>query len=79
MNVFPEIKQSIISLLDSYRSVLDVELQQRAFEYHAIAVMDSPAVLETVCDAIPPFPERSSGLLGRLMKQLGDTEDRRYG
>lgn len=78
INVFPEIKNRIIRILDSYRSVLDVELQQRACEYHAIAVMASPEILETVCDAIPPFSQRGSALLQRLQNKLTDTEDKRY-
>jgi AP-2 complex subunit alpha len=77
VNVFPEIKQRVIKILESYRSVLDVELQQRACEYHAIAIRDTPDILETVCDAIPPFSARGSALVERLQSKLTDTEDKR--
>lgn len=76
-NIFPEIKMDILAVLEQYRYVLDVELQQRAAEYYAIVTMPNTDVLEAVCDAMPPFPERESALLSRLRKKTEDTEDKR--
>jgi len=76
-NIFPEIKLKVVEIFDQYRHVLDVELQQRACEYYSIAMMPSLEILETVCDAIPPFTPRESSLLLRLQNKLTDTEDKR--
>lgn len=73
VNLFPEIKDHLVTIFERYRHVLDAELQQRACEYYTIAVMeDDNALLETVCEEMPPFPERESALLNRLHSK-GDT------
>ena len=78
VNVFPEIKHHLINVFDRYRYVLDVDLQQRACEYHALASRpEEDELLQNVCEEIPPFPSRESALIGRLNKKLGDTESKR--
>ncbi|CAO1624986.1 unnamed protein product [Parajaminaea phylloscopi] len=77
LNLFPEIREQILFVLNRYRHVLDAELQQRACEYVALAEMPNDELLQSVCDEMPPFPEKSSLLLGRLQKKHGDTNDKR--
>ncbi|KAI8999428.1 adaptin N terminal region-domain-containing protein [Gaertneriomyces semiglobifer] len=77
VNVFPEIKDQIIRVFKQYRFVLDVELQQRACEYLAVASMPTDDLLQTICEEMPPWPERESALLAQLHKKIQDTEDKR--
>ncbi|KAL1914805.1 uncharacterized protein VTP21DRAFT_7897 [Calcarisporiella thermophila] len=77
VNLFPEIKSEILTVLHQYRHVLDAELQQRACEYLTVATMPTDDLLQTVCEEMPPFPERESALLARLNRKHGDTEDKR--
>lgn len=77
LNLFPEIREQILYVLNRYRHVLDAELQQRACEYVALAMMPDDELLQAVCDEMPPFQERSSLLLNRLQRKHGDTEDKR--
>ncbi|CAO1634850.1 unnamed protein product [Sympodiomycopsis kandeliae] len=77
LNLFPEIREQILYVLNRYRHVLDAELQQRACEYVALAEMPNDELLQVVCDEMPPFPEKSSLLLNRLQKKHGDTGDKR--
>ncbi|KAI9609295.1 hypothetical protein H4Q26_007245 [Puccinia striiformis f. sp. tritici PST-130] len=46
-------------------------------EYLAIAQLADEDLLQTVCDEMPPFPERESTLLNRLTKTQGETGDKR--
>jgi AP-2 complex subunit alpha len=65
-------------VFDRYRHVLDVDLQQRACEYYALASRaEEDELLQNVCEEIPPFPPRESALISRLNKKLGDTESKR--
>ncbi|KAJ2311868.1 hypothetical protein H4S02_001534 [Coemansia sp. RSA 2611] len=75
VNLFPEIKTACLRVLDRYRGALDAELQQRACEYYALATVDSADLLPTVFEEMPPFPERQSALVSRLLRR--DTEDQR--
>ncbi|KAJ3315097.1 hypothetical protein HDV04_004238 [Boothiomyces sp. JEL0838] len=77
INLFPEIKGEIIKVFEAYQYVLDTELQQRACEYLAIAKMDNEQILQTVCEEMPPYPERGNLLLSQLTKKVNDTEDLR--
>lgn len=78
VNVFPEIKHHLLNVFDRYRHVLDVDLQQRACEYYALASRsEEDELLQNVCEEIPPFPPRESALIGRLNRRLGDTENKR--
>ncbi|PWN24370.1 Adaptor protein complex AP-2 alpha subunit [Jaminaea rosea] len=79
LNLFPEIREQLLYVLKRYTHVLDSELQQRACEYVALAERPdgSDELLQAVCDEMPPFPEKSSLLLGRLQKKHGDTNDKR--
>ncbi|KAJ3338982.1 hypothetical protein HDU93_008805 [Gonapodya sp. JEL0774] len=77
VNLFPEIKGEIVKVFQQWSGVLDVELQQRACEYLAITLMPTDDLLQTVCDEMPPFPERESALITRLHKKILDTEDKR--
>ncbi|KAJ3325522.1 hypothetical protein HDU76_013151 [Blyttiomyces sp. JEL0837] len=77
VNLFPEIKEEIVTVFKQHRHVLDVEIQQRASEYLAIASMETDDILQTVCEEMPLFPDRESALVARLNKKIGDTEDKR--
>lgn len=77
VNLFPEIKGQVLTVFNQYRYVLDSELQQRACEYLAISTMPEDDMLQTVCEEMPPFPERESTLLLKLNEKIGDTEDKR--
>ncbi|CAJ0755381.1 8553_t:CDS:10 [Entrophospora sp. SA101] len=76
-NLFPEIKGEILTVFHQYCHVLDSELQQRASEYLTIATMPTNDLLQTICEEMPPFPERESALLSRLHQQHAHTEDKR--
>nr|POF04090.1 ap-2 complex subunit alpha [Quercus suber] len=77
VNLFPEIKPQLLQAFRVYSHTLDSELQQRACEYLALATMANDELLRTVCDEMPPFPERASALLSRLDKKQGAHGDKR--
>jgi len=77
VNLFPEIKPQLLQAFQTYSHTLDSELQQRACEYLALATMPSDELLRTVCDEMPPFPERTSALISRLDKKQGAVGDKR--
>lgn len=77
VNLFPEIKPQLINQFEIYSHTLDSEMQQRACEYRALATMPTDDLLRTVCDEMPPFPERQSALLSRLHQKHANTSDRR--
>ncbi|KAJ1658394.1 hypothetical protein IWQ61_002357 [Dispira simplex] len=77
VNIFPELKDSCVKVLDRYRYTIDVEMQQRACEYYNLATREPDDLLQTVCEEIPPYPERESTLISRLQKRQFDTEDKR--
>lgn len=77
VNLFPEIKPQLLGMFELYTHTLDSELQQRACEYLALARMPTDDLLRTVCDEMPPFPERESALLSRLHHKHANTSDRR--
>ncbi|GAA5979643.1 hypothetical protein JCM10908_002996 [Rhodotorula pacifica] len=77
VNLFPEIREQLLAVFQKYSLVLDAELQQRACEYLAIANLPDEDLLQVVVDEMPPFPERESALLSRLIKRSGDTHDKR--
>ncbi|XP_048401017.1 AP-2 complex subunit alpha-2-like [Stegostoma tigrinum] len=71
VNLFPEIKSTIQSVLrsDSQLRNSDVELQQRAVEYLGLSCIASTDILATVLEEMPPFPERESSILNKLKKK----------
>jgi AP-2 complex subunit alpha len=77
VNLFPEIKQQLLMVFRAYSHTLDSELQQRACEYLALASLPTDDLLRTVCDEMPPFPERQSALLSRLHQKHAGTSDKR--
>ncbi|PBP19428.1 ap-2 complex subunit alpha, partial [Diplocarpon rosae] len=77
VNLFPEIKPRLMYVFQAYSHTLDSELQQRACEYLAMASLPTDDLLRTVCDEMPPFPERQSALLSRLHQKQGNTSDKR--
>ncbi|KAF2645123.1 Adaptor protein complex AP-2 alpha subunit [Massarina eburnea CBS 473.64] len=77
VNLFPEIKPQLLQTFRAYSHSLDSELQQRACEYLALATMPTDNLLRTVCDEMPPFPERTSALLSRLHQKHSTTSDKR--
>ncbi|CZR58229.1 related to alpha-adaptin C [Phialocephala subalpina] len=77
VNLFPEIKPRLMYVFRAYSHTLDSELQQRACEYLALASLPTDDLLRTVCDEMPPFPERQSALLSRLHQKHANTSDKR--
>ncbi|TGO16347.1 hypothetical protein BTUL_0029g00370 [Botrytis tulipae] len=77
VNLFPEIKPRLMYVFQAYSHTLDSELQQRACEYLALASLPTDDLLRTVCDEMPPFPERQSALLSRLHQKHAGTSDKR--
>ncbi|EON96256.1 putative ap-2 complex subunit alpha protein [Phaeoacremonium minimum UCRPA7] len=77
VNLFPEIKTQLVHVFDVYSHTLDAELQQRACEFLTLANMPTDDLLRTVCDEMPPFPERQSALLSRLHQKHANTSDKR--
>ncbi|TKA74219.1 hypothetical protein B0A55_06295 [Friedmanniomyces simplex] len=77
VNLFPEIKAQLLAAFGVYSHSLDSELQQRACEYLGMATMETDELLRTVCDEMPPFPERASALLSRLDKKSSAAGDKR--
>lgn len=77
VNLFPEIKPQLLHVFKAYSHTLDSELQQRAFEYQSLALLPTDDLLRTVCDELPPFPERTSALLSRLHGKHAGTSDKR--
>lgn len=77
VNLFPEIKPQLLQAFRTYSYTLDPELQQRACEYLALAMRPTDDLLRTVCDEMPPFPERASVLLSRLHSKHNAAGDRR--
>jgi AP-2 complex subunit alpha len=77
VNLFPEIKPQLLQVFRAYSHTLDSELQQRACEYLALASLPTDDLLRTVCDEMPPFPERESALLSRLHQKHAGTSDKR--
>ncbi|KAK4154463.1 adaptin N terminal region-domain-containing protein [Chaetomidium leptoderma] len=77
VNLFPEIKPQLVNVFSVYSHTLDPELQQRACEYLTLASMPTDDLLRTVCDEMPPFPERESALLSRLHQKHSRTSDKR--
>ncbi|OCL08738.1 Adaptor protein-like protein complex AP-2 [Glonium stellatum] len=77
VNLFPEIKPQLLQAFRAYSHSLDSELQQRACEYLALATLPTDDLLRTVCDEMPPFPERASALLSRLHQKHANTSDKR--
>lgn len=77
VNLFPEIKPQLLHVFRAYSHTLDSELQQRACEYLTLATLPTDDLLRTVCDEMPPFPERTSALLSRLHSKHATTSDKR--
>ena len=77
VNLFPEIKPQLVQVFMVYSHAIDPELQQRACEYLALATLPTDDLLRTVCDEMPPYPERTSALLSRLHAKQGAAGDRR--
>lgn len=77
INLFPEIKPQLVHVFEFHSHNLDSELQQRAYEYLTLASMPTDDLLRTICDEMPPFPERQSALLSRLHQKHANTSDRR--
>lgn len=77
VNLFPEIKPQLLHVFRAYSHTLDSELQQRACEYLTLATLPTDDLLRTVCDEMPPFPERTSALLSRLHGKHAGVSDKR--
>ncbi|KAI4133380.1 MAG: hypothetical protein LQ347_002203 [Umbilicaria vellea] len=77
VNLFPEIKPQLLHVFRAYSHTLDSELQQRACEYLTLATLPTDDLLRTVCDEMPPFPERASALLSRLHSRPPGTTNKR--
>ena len=77
VNLFPEIKPRLLQVFRAYSHSLDSELQQRACEYLHLATLPTDDLLRTVCDEMPPFPERTSALLSRLHGKHAQNSEKR--
>jgi AP-2 complex subunit alpha len=77
VNLFPEIRPQLLQVFKFYSHSMESELQQRACEYLALITMPTDDLLQTVCDEMPPFPERASPLLSRLHSKHATTSDKR--
>lgn len=77
VNLFPEIKPQLTRVFEIHSHTLDPEMQQRACEYLTLASLPTDDLLRTICDEMPPFPERESALLSRLHQKHANTSDRR--
>lgn len=55
---YPETTNHIIQLMKLHLHQMNSELQQRAVEYLELIQLNNPSLLRSVCEAIPPFPER---------------------
>ena len=77
VNLFPEIKPRLLQIFRAYSHTLDPELQQRACEYLTLTMLPTDELLRTVCDEMPPFPERTSALLSRLHGKHAQTSEKR--
>ena len=69
VNIFPEIKPQCIEFFTIHKSSLDVEIQQRAIEYLALATLPTDELLQIIFEQMPAFGERESVLLDRLKKK----------
>lgn len=71
INLFPEIKNEIQTILKSDNNIrsADAELQQRTVEYLQLSSIATSDVLATVLEEMPPFPERESSILAILKKK----------
>ena len=76
VNLFPEIKDQLLQVFKAYSFTMDSELQQRACEYLALATLPTDDLLRTICDEMPPFPERASALLSRLHQKHAGASDK---
>uniref|UniRef100_A0A060TA02 AP-2 complex subunit alpha n=1 Tax=Blastobotrys adeninivorans TaxID=409370 RepID=A0A060TA02_BLAAD len=76
-NLFAEIKPQVLQVFEFHSTSYDSEIQQRACEYLRLANYRDPALLATVWDEIPPFPERTSALLTRMHSKYAHSEDKR--
>jgi AP-2 complex subunit alpha len=76
VNLFPEIRTLIITLLRQYALSLDTEIQTRASEYLVMAgnLPGMEEVLITVCEEMPIFEARESALLRRVHKSVLEGE-----
>lgn len=54
VNLFPEIKAEILLVFKQFSDNLDPELQQRACEYLYIVNMQDEALLQVLCEEMPP-------------------------
>ena len=77
VNLFPEITEQLLHVFNVYSHSLDPELQQRACEYLTLATLPTDDLLRTICDEMPPFPERASALLSRLHSKHGASSEKR--
>lgn len=78
LNLFQEIRTQILQVFEFNINSLDSEIQQRALEYSNMAKPENLQLMAVIWDEMPPFPERSSALLGRLNKtQLGEFQDKK--
>ena len=76
-NTFPTLKSEIVAVFKKLQYSLDIELQQRSCEYLAILESYTDELLAAVCEEMPPFADRDSGLLSQMTKKLNDTDDLR--
>jgi len=74
-NLFPEIKAQVQDFLKQSNLVRNsnAEIQQRANEYLALTKVANLAVLPSVLEEMPAFPEKESSILSKLAEFKGAT------
>lgn len=65
INLYPSMRDPLLSILRMFQQCIDIEVQQRACEYVALAEIATPEMLGLVCEEMPPYvlPETPIGKL----------------
>ncbi|ODQ64216.1 Adaptor protein-like protein complex AP-2 [Nadsonia fulvescens var. elongata DSM 6958] len=77
VNLFPELTNTILPIFKQYSHSINNEIQQRSLEYMHIIQTNDLELLRVICDEMPPFPERTSALLGKLHQKEIKAEDKK--
>jgi AP-2 complex subunit alpha len=72
----PTLREKVKAVFDQYRAFVDVEMQQRANEYFNLAIMNNDKLLGTVCASMPPFPERESSVMKKILERQSQKSTR---
>eukprot|EP01134_Creolimax_fragrantissima_P005993 CFRG5993T1 len=81
MNLFPELKPSIVEVFksDMIAKHQNPEIQQRAIEYLMLGTIANEDVMQTVLEEMPPYSERDSTILAKLQAKENFVTDKTWG